>query len=456
MIGKLWKRVLVGAVLGPALLAPLPFGSQEIFWSTLWVFPLALGMLGFNPGRASGAEKAVIALLLLLVLAIAVVVVVLQHTPGFWPANPIWQRAGSVYGSDLAGRGAVSARWPWPDLLPAILPGLALVGGMALPRPRWRSRQILRAISAVGLAYALLWIALHLRDPQAVLWRLKTHHVDVLTGTFLNRNMAAAFLGLAFVSAVLLVVDSVCKRFEARAMHGGGRGPRGSQGGFLFDLATILVCFATMSLTLSRAGLGLALLASSFAMYLRFRLLPPDISRIASRSAMGLFALMSVIFLALALGDLSARIAETARVDSYRLEVYKATLRMIADHWPIGIGIGRFVDVFPAYRSDWMSVSGIWDRTHNTYLQIGAEAGVPVLLGLLGLIGLIYGTILRGGLRAGRPNILAIFGSSAFLMPILHSLVDYPAQIPGYSIPLAVLVGFVLSQVGREAIAARR
>ena len=456
MIEKLWSRVLVGAVVVPALLAPLPFGSQEIFWSTLWVFPLALGVLGFNPSMASRAEKAVVALLLLLVLATAVVVV-LQHTPGLWPANPIWQRAGAVYGSDLAGRGGVSARWPWPDLLPAILPALALVGGMALPRPRWRSRQILRAIGAVGFTYALLWIAFYLRDPQAVLWRLKTHHVDVLTGTFLNRNMAAAFLGLAFVSAVLLVVDSVCKRFEMRTRNGEGRGLSGSQGGFAFDLATILVCFATMSLTLSRAGLGLALFASSFAMYLRFRLLPPGISKIASRSAAVLFALMLVLFLALALNDLSARIAETARVDSYRLEVYKATLRMIADHWPIGIGIGRFVDVFPAYRSDVMSASGVWDRTHNTYLQIGAEAGLPILLGLLGLIGLLYGTILRAGLRAGKSNILAVFGAAAFLMPILHSLVDYPAQIPGYSIPLAVLVGFVLSRVSRaEAIAARR
>lgn len=443
MIEAIWKRGLVVAVLGPALLAPLPFGSQEIFWSALWVFPLAIGVLGFNPGKAARGEILVVLFLMALALAVAAVAV-LQRTPGLWPENPIWRRAGSVFGADLTGRGGISVRWPWLDLLPAMLPALALVGGMTLPRPRWRSRQILRGIGAVGLAYALFWLMLYLRDPQAVLWRLKTHHVEVLTGTFLNRNMAAAFLGLAFVAAVLLVIDSACKRFEMRASGDEGRGLSGSQGGFFFDLTTILVCFATMSLTLSRAGLGLALLASAFAMVLRFRLLPSGISKVATRSAAALFVLMTVLFAALALNDLSVRIAETERVDAYRLEVYKASVRIIADHWPIGVGIGRFVDVFPAYRSDLMSASGVWDRAHNTYLQIGVEAGVPVLLGLLGLVALLYGTIVRASLRDGKPNILAIFGASAFLMPILHSLVDYPAQIPGYSIPLATLVGFVL------------
>ena len=47
-------------------------------------------------------------------------------------------------------------------------------------------------------------------------------------------------------------------------------------------------------------------------------------------------------------------------VDQGRLETYRSTLRMIADHPWFGTGLGTFVWSFPAYRSD-VSMWGVWD-----------------------------------------------------------------------------------------------
>ena len=56
---------------------------------------------------------------------------------------------------------------------------------------------------------------------------------------------------------------------------------------------------------------------------------------------------------------LSGRFEMQGAVDQGRLETYRSTLRMIADHPWFGTGLGTFVWSFPAYRSACLHVGSL-------------------------------------------------------------------------------------------------
>jgi len=56
-------------------------------------------------------------------------------------------------------------------------------------------------------------------------------------------------------------------------------------------------------------------------------------------------------------------------VDRGRSAAYRSTLTMIRDQPWFGTGLGTFEMAFPAYRSGEISMSGTWNRAHNTLLS---------------------------------------------------------------------------------------
>jgi O-Antigen ligase len=132
--------------------------------------------------------------------------------------------------------------------------------------------------------------------------------------------------------------------------------------------------------------------------------------------------------------------------DEGRVAVWRATLRMIADHPWFGTGQGTFVWSFPAYRPSDISVWGIWDRAHNSLLELAAEVGVP--LAVLVTVGwLIIFAVLVHGIRVRRRDLLIpVSAATVAMIAVLHSLIDFSLQIPGYSIPTLALIGAGLAQ----------
>ena len=127
--------------------------------------------------------------------------------------------------------------------------------------------------------------------------------------------------------------------------------------------------------------------------------------------------------------------------DEGRIETYRGTLRMVADRPWFGSGLGTFAWSYPAYRSDHVSMWGVWDRAHNTLLELAAELGVP----LAGLVALGWAFMLlalaRGAFGRQRPAVLPIAAFAIALLAVSHSLIDFSLQVPGYSIPVFALVG---------------
>jgi O-antigen ligase len=129
-----------------------------------------------------------------------------------------------------------------------------------------------------------------------------------------------------------------------------------------------------------------------------------------------------------------------------RLEIYRSTLRMIADHPWFGTGLGTFEWSFPSYRKVNVSVWGVWDRAHSTPLELASDLGLP-LTGLIVVAWLVVLAPLVWGVRIRHRDLIVPVGALAVaVLGLAHSMVDFSLQIPGYSIPVFALVGAGLAQ----------
>ena len=132
-------------------------------------------------------------------------------------------------------------------------------------------------------------------------------------------------------------------------------------------------------------------------------------------------------------------------MDHTRLSLYRSTLRMIADRPWFGSGLGTFNFAFPAYRSDDISMWGIYDA-HSTLLELAAEAGLP--LASIVVIGwmIAFGVLAHGIRTRRRDRIIPAAALAVGLVAAFHSLVDFSLQIPGFAIVVFGLLGVGVAQ----------
>ena len=120
---------------------------------------------------------------------------------------------------------------------------------------------------------------------------------------------------------------------------------------------------------------------------------------VVSRRKMLTFGLLVI---ALALGVIIAPAGVTNRFHSIKFEgaatngdedstrahfeLLKAGLAMIESNPLTGVGLGQFRDLAPDYNRELLQVAGRRYIAHNTYIQIAAETGLPVLFLFLALV----------------------------------------------------------------------
>ncbi len=130
--------------------------------------------------------------------------------------------------------------------------------------------------------------------------------------------------------------------------------------------------------------------------------------------------------------------------DTYRLDIYRDSLRMWLTHPVFGFGLGTFSWVFPAYQSFW--ISGLVAHAHNDYIELLVETG---LIGS-GLIVWFLISVLRIGLkkisRGSKEGATISVGVLAAIAGLLvHGLFDFNLHIPANATLFFVLCGILLS-----------
>jgi O-antigen ligase len=428
--------------------APFPFGSASSTVIAFWCIVLGAGVVVASPSGLRWEHLPLLGLAVIVTLGYAFVLhEQLAARPWIAPMHPLWREAAEALGIPIAPSVSIARNQPFFALGAPLANMLAVICGFFVCIDRDRARQLILVIAWSGVAYAIYGIAAYLIDPTHILWRGKIAYRDVLTSTFINRNTAAVYFGSCAVLWLLLLSQNLRRRLPAGPIHW-----RSVPRRFLSNMPRVMVlsstmlllCLVAMLMTNSRAGVVLSLISLIVAFVGFFHRDLPRRGGIAAALAMG--GLFALIFLQTLGGNVSGRFEVQGLSDEGRLETYRSTLRMIADHPWFGTGLGTFAWSFPAYRSANISISGIWDLAHSTPLELASDLGLP-LTGLIVLAWLIVLVVLVRGVRCRRRDLIVPVGALAVaILGLSHSAIDFSLQIPGYSIIVFALVGAGLAQ----------
>ncbi len=349
----------------------MPFGSSQPTAVAFWCIVLGIGLV-FAPLRSLGAGQLALAGVAGVVVAAYALVLheqLAEHPwlPGAIP-HPIWRETERALGVQLVPLVSIARNQPWLELGRPLVCMLAISCGFLVGADAGRARQLIEIIAWSGAAYAAYGILAHLFDPAHILWRDKEAYLDSVTGTFINRNTAGAYFGSCAVVWSLLLWQRMraemprgplqWRVFSARLFS---HPPKKA----LIRSAMLILCLVAMFMTLSRGAVVLSLLALVVAFIAFFRRrLPRRAGLFAALAGGGAVALLLLQVMG---AGVNGRFDIQGLADGGRLETYRSTLRMIADHPWFGTGQGTFAYAFPAYRSPNVSVWGVWDIAHNIY-----------------------------------------------------------------------------------------
>jgi O-antigen ligase len=134
-----------------------------------------------------------------------------------------------------------------------------------------------------------------------------------------------------------------------------------------------------------------------------------------------------------------------------RLAVYKLTILSILDAPWKGFGYGTFEYVFPMYRDNSLSPFGVWDKAHNTYLEMIQGLGIPVAALCLGMRLMLAARCGYAALTRMSSATAPLVATAATVIVALHSFVDFSMQIQAVALTWTALlaVGVAQSWSGR-------
>ena len=435
--------------------APFPFGSSDPTTVAAWCIVLGCAAVSASMRGLGGPHKALLLGIGFLVACYGFVLrEQLSDLPLIAKPHPLWAEASHVLGLGLTPSVSLAKYEPFYSLGAPLAAILALTVGLVVGSDRARARQLLFVVGWSGVAYACYGILSNLLDPTMILWHEKEADVGNVTGPFINRNTAATYFGSC--AAIWLLILS--ERIRERLPEGPLKWKHFSQQFLSRVRKPVLIafwaffsCFMALLMSGSRAGVlvTMFILVAAFTVFF-WRDLPKR-----SRSGLALLvtgasgvALLLVQFLG---GSVNRRFDMQGLADAGRLDSYRSTLHMIADHPWFGTGLGTFVWSFPSYRSAEISLRGVWDLAHSTPLELAADLGIPLAAAIgVGWI-LALALLIRAARRRRREGIVPLAALSVALIGLLHSLVDFSLQIPGYAIVAFAVVGVGLGQSFRTS-----
>lgn len=413
----LWERRLLLAL---AVLAPLPLGANRPWaWSLL-----ALGIGGLLVLRSlrGGWDRWppwlwVAGGLYLMAPLWALV----QAVPGLPGAHPAWDA--------VAAPGTIAAV---PEAaLTGALRLLAYGGAFLLALHHARSgegaRRMVRVLALAAGAYAAYGLVMLLSGADLILWWDKWAYRGVVTATFVNRNAAAAFLGLGLLLCGVVVLRALRRSDRSGVWRFAGLGG---------------LCALALLLTQSRGGMiatagGLIGLSAAVIWARR-----PPWRRL--RRGLALAGLTAVLVAALAGGGVFDRLAARGATDADRALVQMAARAAIADRPWLGHGLGGFEATFAVWRPE--ALRGHWDLAHATWLELAYELGLPVAVAYHAAFALLF-LVCLGGLRLRRRRQeYPALGVGVLILAGVHGLVDFPFQMPANALWLAILLGVACAQ----------
>jgi O-antigen ligase len=448
-----FPRLLIWLVQAIIVLAPLPLASNKPFFTGLLIISCALALLLWSWHNARNQQGELLEWRKLLFpgvcIGLSLVWMVLQVLPFPAPlAHPIWNDvATQLMNSAPIGSISVDPATSRSALLKLLAYVMLFAVTVQLARSQMLASRLLKTIAVAVLVYAGYGLVNYAMGNAYILWLPKEDYLTSLTGTFINRNAFAAFLGVGLLACVALVCA-----FLHRELDGA---PKRNLLPFLFSQARPIVWVALIGLiiiplalllTTSRAGMASILIGLAVLWLGLF------VTRLIPRKALLILALISGTGLGALLtlsGDrLIARTDKTVFAQEERLDIWRSTQSMIEAAPLTGQGLGTYPQLYHLYRTPELQL--VYTKAHNSYLEFAAEIGVPAtLLWFVALFALGWRMVI--GIRTRRQGqIYPLFALAVGAQAASHALVDFSFQIPANAALLAVVLAIGTAQSFRS------
>lgn len=277
------------------------------------------------------------------------------------------------------------------------------------------------------------------------LWGEKSVYLGVLTGTFVNRNSIATFLGFGLVLALAFALERGHRAANAER-------DRGYTAIFTPERLEIIglwlaVVMLALAILLTQSRMGAA--ATLFGAFVTFLVLRVSFRvrgrRIAMEIAFGLLALVAVLIPAGG-GNMLERALFTLVESSDRVSIYLQTWGMILERPLNGFGYDAFAPAFELYRDEPLVNQNYADLAHNTYLTLWVEQGliigsIPMLL--IGWAVVMIVQRLRNGEGDVAVNAAAL---GVIALGAMHSLADFSLEIPANVYCFLLIIGLAMAR----------
>ena len=434
--------------------APLPFGSRDLATVAVWVFCLGAALCVAPVRHLKKSQIIILGGLLLLAAAFGFVLyeqACLSHC--LVAPDPVWSKASHALNFPLVPIASIASHEAFYNLgLPLSATFSFALGLIYGARDRLVGRRLIFIVGWIGAVEAVYGIAAVQIDPTMILWRPRPQYVGNITGTFVNRNTAAAYFGSVALIWALIFCERVRRRFSS-AEHSFQASSWllqvGNYGRFVLPALFFAVSLIALFGTASRAGIVFSLLALIVALALYFR------RYFLKRAVIVLFPailLLGVLFvLQIFGGSVNTRFSIEGFSDRARMQTYSSTLTIISQHFWFGTGLGTFALAYPLFRNPAQSMYGTWDLAHSVPLQLASEMGVPfALMTIMGWISLFSIIVHRAFVR--RHDLFPIVASlGVVLIASLSSLLDFSLQVPGLAIIVSGIFGCGVSDSLRRS-----
>jgi O-antigen ligase len=329
----------------------------------------------------------------------------------------------------------------WLALLPPLMVFLVAVGLAT------RQLQVLiKVFLGVAAAQAILGLIQYGDGAGSVFYLGNEYMAGSAAGTYINRNHLAGLLEMALPLVLALLTATVGHSRQHRSHRRRRKKNLRQRFAHLGELrinqaalygAVSLAVLLGLVFTRSRAGISLAMLGILLCT-LVFS------NRLGGKNVYGLVGTLTVIGLSLAvmigLVPVLVRFAYQDSLADGRWSIFAGVLQGMGEFFPLGSGVGTFMDVFHRYHPQ--DVPGVLiNRAHNDYIEWILENGLVAAV-MLVLFTVLY---LYQWSRVWCRGTWSIFrfaqvgAGIALLLMALHTFVDFNLHIPANAIFFAFL-----------------
>lgn len=443
-----WDECLAKIFIGLCVvvaLAPLPLGAgRPLAWDALGLATagLLLAAGAFPPREPDISHRDLLGPLLLFAIVIGYAALqTVTLTPAGWH-DPLWDQAAEGLGRTLAGTIAIDPAAGRVGIFRLLSYGGIFYLSLMLGREPARAQRAVWVVAVAGSVYAAYGLAVYGTGNKLVLWLPKWAYFDDLTGTFVNRNSFATYLGLSTLAMLCHLVASFGRLRLAGDCRLKFTAAIDFASSHVWQIVCLFLLLTALLLTHSRGGL-ISTLAGVLALGLAISQAPS----LGGLRRVGFVALpLAVILLAFFIsGGMTLDRLGTAGDDAQaRFEVYRLTWQAIANDPLRGTGLNSFASVFPMYQP--ATLHAYFGLAHNDYLQNLLELGVPAALCLFGTIAWLVILCGRGVRRRRRDALYPCLGIAATVLVAVHSMMDFSLQIPAVTATYVFLLGVAVAQ----------